>query len=176
MLLDHPVMRRLFHLGALATRGMTLGVRGAAIDAQGRVFLVRHTYVAGWHLPGGGIEAGESAAEAMIREFREEAEIVVEPGGLRLHGFYHNRAASGRDYVALYVAPAFTVRAPKAPDREIAACGFFPLADLPPETTAATRARLREIAGACPRPRIGSPDAGKPSRRFSACNARRNGV
>ncbi|MCJ2046334.1 NUDIX domain-containing protein [Methylobacterium sp. J-078] len=151
MLLDSPWMLRLFHLGALVTRGMTLGVRGAAIDPEGRVCLVRHTYVAGWHLPGGGIEAGENAAEAMIREFREEAEIVVDPAQpLRLHGFYHNRAASGRDHVALYVAPAFTVRAPKAPDREIAACGFFPLSELPADTTAATRARLREIAEGLP--------------------------
>ena len=151
MILDHSWARRLFHLGALATRGMTLGVRGAAIDEAGRVCLVRHTYVAGWHLPGGGIEAGESAAEAMIREFREEAEIVVDPAQpLRLHGFYHNRAAAGRDHVALYVAPAFSVRAPKAPDREIADCGFFPLDALPPETTQATRVRLREIREGLP--------------------------
>jgi 8-oxo-dGTP pyrophosphatase MutT (NUDIX family) len=151
MLLDSPWMLRLFHLGALATRGMTLGVRGAAIDPEGRVCLVRHTYVSGWHLPGGGIEAGENAAEAMLREFREEAGIVVDPGQpLRLHGFYHNRAASGRDHVALYVAPAFTVRAPKAPDREIAACEFFALSELPADTTTATRARLREIAEGLP--------------------------
>ena len=151
MILDHPWMMRLFHLGALAARGMTLGVRGVAIDAAGRVCLVRHTYVAGWHLPGGGIEAGENAVEAMIREFREEAEILVDPGeGLRLHGFYHNRAAAGRDHVALYRAPAFTVRGEKAPDREIAACGFFPLDALPPEITAATRARLREITEGLP--------------------------
>ncbi|MCJ2035840.1 NUDIX domain-containing protein [Methylobacterium sp. J-068] len=151
MLLDHPWARRLFHLGALAARGMTLGVRGVAIDADRRVCLVRHTYVAGWHLPGGGVEAGESACAAMVREFREEAEIVVDPARpMRLHGFYHNRAAAGRDHVALYVAPAFSVRAPKAPDREIAACAFFPLNALPPETTAATRLRLREIAGGLP--------------------------
>jgi hypothetical protein len=76
---------------------------------------------------------------------------VVEPvQPLRLHGFYHNRAAAGRDHVALYVAPAFSVRAPKAPDREIAACGFFPLDALPPETTQATRVRLREIREGLP--------------------------
>jgi len=151
-LLDRPLLRRLFHLGALATRGMTLGVRGAAIDGQGRVCLVRHTYVAGWHLPGGGIEVGENAMAAMIREFREEAEIVVDPArGLRLHGFYHNEAAAGRDHVALYVAPAFHVARAKAADREIAACEFFPLDALPEATTAATRARLREIRdGASP--------------------------
>lgn len=151
MLLQRPWMRRLIHYGALATRGMTLGVRGVAIDAEGRVCLVRHTYVSGWHLPGGGIEAGESAVAAMAREFREEAEIVVDPGRpLRLHGFYHSRAGAGRDHVALYVAAAFAVRAPKQPDREIAACGFFPLDALPAETTAATRARLREIREGLP--------------------------
>ena len=151
MLLDRPLLRRLFHLGALATRGMTLGVRGAAIDGQGRVCLVRHTYVAGWHLPGGGIEVGESAVAAMLREFREEAEIVVDPKvGLRLHGLYHNAAAAGRDHVALYVAPAFRVTAPKAADREIAECGFFPLDALPDATTTATRARLAEIRDGTP--------------------------
>ncbi|WP_336490583.1 NUDIX domain-containing protein [Methylobacterium nigriterrae] len=137
-------MRRLFHLGALAARGVTLGVRGAAIDGQGRVCLVQHTYVTGWHLPGGGVEPGENAVEAMLREFREEAEIVPE-ADLRLHGFYRNAAASARDHVALYIAPAFTVLRPKAADREIAACGFFPIDALPEGTTRATRARLREI-------------------------------
>ncbi|HEX8416435.1 MAG TPA: NUDIX domain-containing protein [Methylobacterium sp.] len=146
MLLDRPLLRRLFHLGARAARGMTLGVRGVAIDGARRVCLVRHTYVAGWHLPGGGIEGGENAPEAMAREFREEAALAVDPAGLRLHGFYQNTADAGRDHIALYVAPAFTILAPKDPDREIAACGFFPLDALPDETTRATRERLREIA------------------------------
>ncbi|TXN73546.1 NUDIX domain-containing protein [Methylobacterium sp. WL6] len=145
-LLDRPLARRLFHLGALAARGMTLGVRGAAFDAQGRVCLVRHTYVSGWQLPGGGVERGETAPEAMAREFREEAEIAVDPAvALRLHGFYRNRAASPRDHVALYVAPAFTVLREKRPDREIAACAFFALDALPDATTRATVERLREI-------------------------------
>lgn len=146
MLLDRPILRRLFHLGALASRGMTLGVRGAAIDGEGRVCLVRHSYVTGWHLPGGGVEGGEDAPAAMTREFREEAEIAVDPAApLRLHGFYQNLAAAGRDHVALYVAPAFTVLRPKTPDREIVACAFFPLDALPDGTTRATRDRLREI-------------------------------
>ncbi|KQO70468.1 DNA mismatch repair protein MutT [Methylobacterium sp. Leaf469] len=150
-LLDRPLLRRLFHLGALATRGMTLGVRGAAIDGQGRVCLVRHTYVAGWHLPGGGVEVGENAVAAMIREFREEAGIVVDPGEtLRLHGFYHHATGAGRDHVALYLAPAFTVPAAKRPDREIAESGFFRLDALPEATTSATRARLREIREGLP--------------------------
>ena len=144
MLLDRWLLRRLFHLGAFATRGMTLGVRGIAIDPQGRVALVRHTYVSGWHLPGGGVERGESAAEAMIREFREESEIVPDAPP-RLVGLYRNVAAAPRDHVALFVLPAFTVLRPKVPDREIAACTFFPTDALPEGTTRATRARLEEV-------------------------------
>ena len=149
--LDRPWLHRLSLRVALLTRGMTLGVRGVAIDGQGRVCLVRHTYVGGWHLPGGGIDPGESAPAAMAREFREEAEIVVAPEtSLRLHGFFLNPGAMRRDHIAVYVVPAFTVTGPKQPDREIAEAGFFPLDALPADTTRATRARLAEIRGGQP--------------------------
>ncbi|MGC5777445.1 NUDIX domain-containing protein [Methylobacterium sp. NFXW15] len=144
MLLDRPVFRRLFLLGALATRGVTLGVRGIAIDGEGRVGLVRHTYVAGWHLPGGGVERGETAHDAMVREFREEAEIEA-MAPLRLLGLFHSEAGAARDHIALFQAPAFRLRGPKAPDREIAESGFFPLDALPDGTTRATAARLQEL-------------------------------
>ncbi|KQQ13172.1 DNA mismatch repair protein MutT [Methylobacterium sp. Leaf123] len=149
--LDRPWLHRLSLRVALMTRGMTLGVRGVAIDGQGRVCLVRHTYVGGWHLPGGGIDPGESGPAAMAREFREEAEIVVTPdGSMRLHGFFLNPGAQRRDHIAVYIVPAFTVTGPKRPDREIAEAGFFPLDALPADTTRATRARLNEIRGGQP--------------------------
>jgi 8-oxo-dGTP pyrophosphatase MutT (NUDIX family) len=146
-LLDRQLFQWLFQFGALASRGMTLGVRGVALDARGRVCLVRHTYVAGWHLPGGGVEIGENAVDAMVRELREEAEIVVEEADtMRLHGFFRSTAATGRDHIVVYVAPAFTLIGPKFPDREIAQCDFFALDALPEGTTRATRERLGEIA------------------------------
>ena len=52
---------RLVHSYFALTRGMTLGVRAACFDDEGRVFLVRHSYVKGWHMPGGGLERGETA-------------------------------------------------------------------------------------------------------------------
>ena len=145
-----PVVRlrdRLFHLLFLMTRPMTLGVRAAALDAQGRVFLVRHTYVPGWYLPGGGVERGETVEEALRRELAEEGNIEMSAPP-ELFGVYFNRRSSPRDHVVLYVVRAFHQSGPRGPDRELAETGFFPLDALPGDTTAATRARLAEIAGA----------------------------
>jgi len=138
-------LRRMLHAYWRFARGLTLGVRAAVLDPAGRVFLIRHTYVRGWHLPGGGVEAGESARSALARELREEAciEIVGEP---RLHGLYFNRNVSNRDHVLLYVVRDFRILEAKTPDREIAEAGFFPIARLPEGTTPATRRRLGEIA------------------------------
>jgi len=62
-----PQLRRAFHLYWRVARGMTLGVRGVVIDGDNKVFLVKHSYVSGWHLPGGGVEVGESFLEALRR-------------------------------------------------------------------------------------------------------------
>lgn len=138
----------LLHRYFALSRGMTLGVRAACFDAQGRVFLVRHTYIAGWHLPGGGIERHETARMALEKEIREEGNLFLE-GEPRLVHVYFNRRTSKRDHVLLYCC-SVRQAGPRAPDREIAACGFFPLEALPEGTTASTRARLAEIAGAAP--------------------------
>jgi len=126
------------------SRGMTLGVRAVILDDQGRVFLIRHTYVAGWHLPGGGVETGETALDALTRELREEACIAID-GAPVLAGVFFNRRISRRDHVLVYVIRHFTVLGEKQPDREIAEAGFFPLDRLPEGTTEATRRRLAEI-------------------------------
>ena len=142
--------RRGLHLYWRFARGLTLGVRGAAIEGD-RVFLVRHTYTAGWHMPGGGVEVGETAVEALGRELREEAALELS-GSPRLHGVFFNGAASQRDHVLVFVARDFRVIEPKRPDREIAEAGFFALDRLPEGTTRATRARLVEIANGDPPP------------------------
>jgi ADP-ribose pyrophosphatase YjhB (NUDIX family) len=135
----------LLHRFFILARGMTLGVRAACFDRQGRVFLVRHSYVPGWYMPGGGVERNETALGALAKELREEGNLVMicEP---RLFHIYHNRNASRRDHVLFYRVEVEQT-APKKPDREIVESGFFALDDLPAEVTAATLRRLKELSG-----------------------------
>jgi len=141
-----PAVRRLLHVYWRFSRGMTLGVRGLVIDGSGRVFLIKHSYVAGWHLPGGGVEPGETLVMALTRELREEGNIELgeQPA---LFAIYFNRRASRRDHVALYVIRGFHQSAPPRPNREIIAHGFFPPDSLPQDTALATRARIAEVLG-----------------------------
>lgn len=141
-----PAIRRVLHLYWRHSRGLTLGVRGLVLDAQGRVFLIKHSYVTGWHLPGGGVEPGEALGAALARELREEGniELLSEP---ELFAIYWNRRVSQRDHVALYIVRAFRQSAPPQPNSEIVAHGFFAPNAFPEGTTASTRARIAEVLG-----------------------------
>ena len=139
-----PAIRRLLHIYWRHSRGLTVGVRGLVSDAQGRVFLIKHSYVTGWHLPGGGVEPGETLAEALERELREEGNIEL-TGAPELFGIYWNRRATDRDHVALYVVRSFRQSAPPQPNSEIIAHGFFAPDALPDGTTSSTRARVAEV-------------------------------
>ena len=139
-----PALRRVFHLYWRFARGMTLGVRGLVLDGDSRVFLVKHSYVSGWHLPGGGVEVGETLFDALARELMEEGRIEL-TGEPELHGVFFNSYASRRDHVAVYVIRRFRQETLPEPNREIVACGFFDAAALPADTTAGTRQRIAEL-------------------------------
>ena len=136
---------RLARLWQRLTRPLTVGTRALVVDGEGRVLLVRHSYLPGWHLPGGKVNKGETAADAAMRELREETGLtaMVPP---RLLGLYGRFSHGGSDHVAVYLVEHWTgsVR----PDGlEIAEAGFFTLGHLPDGTSQATLRRLREYRG-----------------------------
>jgi 8-oxo-dGTP pyrophosphatase MutT (NUDIX family) len=139
-----PWLRHVFHTYWRFARGMTLGVRGVVLDADDRVFLVKHSYIAGWHLPGGGVEVGETFIEALTRELVEEGRIAL-AGEPVLHGIFLNSHVSRRDHVAVFVVRAFKQDHQPEPNHEIVATGFFAADTLPEGTTLGTRLRIAEV-------------------------------
>lgn len=124
----------------------TFGVRALLIDPAGRIALVRHHYVAGWYLPGGGVDKSESAEAAIRRELMEE--VGLTDAVLRgLHGVFHNRVEGKDDHVVVFVCavsdPALLA---VADPREIAELGWFASDALPSATSPATRRRIAEYA------------------------------
>jgi 8-oxo-dGTP diphosphatase len=56
-------------------------VVGAVLrDACGRLLAARRERPAGWELPGGKVEPGETEPAALVRELREELGVTVEVG------------------------------------------------------------------------------------------------
>ena len=139
-----PALRRLMHFYWRFSRGLTLGVRALVLDGDNRVFLIRHTYAAGWQLPGGGVEAGETLLQALARELHEEGNIEL-TGSPKLHGVFFHPIYSVRDHVAIYVVREFRQPSPPVPNSEIAEHGFFSIDALPENTTRGTRARIAEV-------------------------------
>lgn len=77
-------------------------VTAAVIEREGRFLITRRlegTHLAGtWEFPGGKCEAGESPAECLAREIREELNATVRVGGeiLRTRYVYPDRVVELR--------------------------------------------------------------------------------
>ena len=104
------------------TRSQTLGVRGIVIDGSNEVLLVRHSYVRGSHLPGGGVERDENLEQALRRELLEESgiELTRKPC---LHGIFSNFERSAGDHIAVYVVRRGRASVPSPPDLKLSKTG-----------------------------------------------------
>jgi ADP-ribose pyrophosphatase YjhB (NUDIX family) len=131
------------------TRALTLGAQAVVTDPRGRVLLVRHGYHPGWHFPGGGVEFGETAETAIIRELAEETGVVVE-GLPRMFGLYAHFTTFPGDHIALFTVDRWTRPRIPAPNREIAEQGFFARGALPEGTSPGVVRRLAEILDGAP--------------------------
>lgn len=144
------IRNTLFQAYARLKRPMTLGVRAAVENSAGHVCLVRHTYTPGWYLPGGGIERGEPALEAITRELVEEAGIQLS-GRPDLFGFYSNHAIFPNDHVALYrVTHDMWTETPATSKGEIAEIRWVDPKTPPEDITPGNRQRLLELYADAP--------------------------
>lgn len=137
-----PYARPFFFAHSRMTRGKTLGVRGLVTDAQGRVLLVEHTYLEGWWLPGGGVDAGENAYDAVRRECREEAGIIVR-GDPKLLSIHSNERFFPGDHVLLFRIDDYEV-GERTSHGEIKDIAFYALDDLPQTINGGSLRRIQE--------------------------------
>jgi 8-oxo-dGTP pyrophosphatase MutT (NUDIX family) len=68
--------------------GVRASVAAVIFDRRGRILLQQRSDGGQWGLPGGSVEIGESVAEAVVREVREETGLRVK--ARRIVGVYSN--------------------------------------------------------------------------------------
>ncbi|MBS0286076.1 MAG: NUDIX domain-containing protein [Proteobacteria bacterium] len=127
----------------------TLGVKALIIKDNKEVMLVEHTYMAGWHLPGGGVGLRETPKEAIVREVKEETGLVVnqEPA---LFAVYAHQIMGAADYPLLYVITDFSTPLNVKLCKEIRQARWFDINNLPPETSESTLQRIKEVIHSLP--------------------------
>jgi ADP-ribose pyrophosphatase YjhB (NUDIX family) len=131
-------------------RPVRTGVRVMMIQ-DGRVLLVRQSYVSGWFMPGGGVKRGETLDQAARREAREETGAELET--LQLMGGYTNLTEWKTDHNIVFICTDYRITG--KPDREIAEARDFPLDELPEGLWPGHRRRLEEFRSGAAIPQFG---------------------
>ena len=121
----------------------SIGVRILLLKDE-QVLLVKHTYQPGWYTIGGTVEPKETPIFAIERELQEEVGVtLLSPP--KLFSVYYSYHEKHDNYVMFYIGTDPTQIPVSSP--EIAESRWFPLAQLPEDTTPATRRRIEEYLG-----------------------------
>jgi predicted nucleic acid-binding protein/ADP-ribose pyrophosphatase YjhB (NUDIX family) len=119
---------------------LPLAVNVAVLDG-GRVLLTRREDFEVWCLPGGGVEHGESLAQAAVREVREETGLEV--GLSRLVGLYSRPRFGGYHTLALFAASVAGGELRPDP-AEVVELGWFGADELPSDLLWGQRERIED--------------------------------
>jgi len=119
----------------------TIAVNVAVIN-DGKILLTKREDFEVWCLPGGGVEEGESLAEAGIREAREETGLDVEL--TRLVGVYSRMGGGMHDvHAVLYTAKPISGEL-KTQINETLEVAYFPFEQLPNEILFGNKKRIND--------------------------------
>jgi 8-oxo-dGTP pyrophosphatase MutT (NUDIX family) len=132
---------KLLHLGfkiyCFIFRPIRMGVRVMLIR-DNEVCLIRHTYLNGWYMPGGGIKRNETLEQAARREAFEET--GAELNDVSLLGVFSSFIQWKTDHTAVFLCRDFKITGKS--DGEIAEIRLFPLNALPDNTFSSHRKLL----------------------------------
>lgn len=135
---------KLFILAKAMVHPVAFGAAGAVYDGQGRVLLVRQSYMPGWRLPGGGIDRRETPEQGVLRELAEEVGLT---GGVpSFFALYTRPMGPATNVIALFKVTGGAIAF--RPSLEIREIVFADPAAPPAGCTEATRRRLAELSGA----------------------------
>ena len=100
-------MRLLFEMDkkdyAQCTHTFSRNSARSIIIRDGKVAMIHSLKYDYFKFPGGGIENGENPVEAMIRETREEAGLVVVPESVKEYGYVHRIQRSDKDATECFI-------------------------------------------------------------------------
>ena len=139
-----------FRIYCFLFRPIRMGVRTMMIQDD-KVWLVRHTYIPGWFMPGGGLKRGETLEQAARRETYEETGAQLNK--VTLLGAYTSFVDWKTDHGIVFLCKDFTITG--RPDDEIAEVQAFSLNKLPDDLWPSHRLRLQEIADGVSQPQFG---------------------
>jgi len=118
-----------FKIYCFLFRPIRMGVRVMMIEDD-KVWMVKHSYLPGWFMPGGGLKKWESLDEAARREAREET--GAELGGISLISVFTSYLQWKTDHTAVFLCKDFKFVGKS--DAEIAELCAFPLNEMPEQT------------------------------------------
>jgi ADP-ribose pyrophosphatase YjhB (NUDIX family) len=126
----------------LAEPRFMVTVAAVAVDARGRVLLLKHEFRtgSGWGIPGGFMEAGEQPLEALRRELREEIGVELDAAEI-----VRVRTLRRPQQVEIHFRCRLRDSTNASPQSmEINSVGWFDADELPPELSPDQRRIIRD--------------------------------